>query len=885
MTSLRALIVEDSEDDAELLARELRRHGYEVDYERVHDADMLDAALRKGPWDIVFSDHSMPEFGSGAALQMVRSRDIDVPFLIVSGTMGEDVAVDAMRAGANDYFVKGKLARLPAVVDRELRQATAKFARRSLERTFQALRDVSSAIGRLPDPRDVALQATRHTRDLLRVEAAAVHTWDAEAGVLRPFAVDGLPPRGSFVIRPGEGAAGLAFERRDIVAIADVASAARPPQASGDVRSAIAAPLVVGTRTIGVIVALSKQPREFNDEDRQIMQLLAGELAPSFEAGRLFAEAERQRAEAEALAAAAQLVAAGAVARDTIRSILAALDRVVTISAAALFVPTAAGERFTLTHSVGAFKDPGERTFALGGSIVGRALRSGSVQIRARTEAPEESHVVLGASIDLAVPITRDQSVIGVLAISGDDGRFTARDVDLLQRFASLVAMALENARLQGESESRASELERQAHFDALTGLPNRTLFRERLRQLSADPSQPHGLLLIDIDHFKDTNDAFGAATADKLLREIAARLQAWLGGGTLLARIGGDEFAAVVPAKTEEDALASARSIQLGFERAIAIDDEQVPVRVSIGIARFPSDAADVEGLLSRVEVAVQIAKRGDGVASYSAAQDAYAPERLTLMSQLRRAVDRDELILHYQPIVDLRTGAVLRVEALVRWRHPDRGLLPPADVIPLAERSGQMKRLTRWVTGEALRQARRWRDSGLAMSVAVNLPMRTLHDGELPDLVRELLQRSEAQADWLTFEITENDVMADAGGAIRILHNLREMGIRFAIDDFGTGYSSLAYLQRLDVNSVKIDRSFVMAMDQESSATIVRATIDLAHALGLQVVAEGVETPEALTTLTALRCDFAQGFHFARPMPAADLLPWMDARTRSVA
>ena len=263
MIPLRAIIVEDSVDDAELLARELRRHGYEVAYERVHDADMLDAALRRGPWDIVFSDHSMPQFGSGAALQMVRSRDADVPFLIVSGTMGEDVAVDAMRAGANDYFIKGKLARLPAVVDRELRQAAAKIARRSLERTFQALRDVSSAIGRLPDPRDVALHATRHARDLLRVDAAAVHTWDPDAGVLRPFAVEGLQAVANFVIRPGEGAAGLAFERREVVAIADVGVMSRPRGANGDVNAAIAAPLVVGARTIGVIVALSKTPREF----------------------------------------------------------------------------------------------------------------------------------------------------------------------------------------------------------------------------------------------------------------------------------------------------------------------------------------------------------------------------------------------------------------------------------------------------------------------------------------------------------------------------------------------------------------------------------------------------------------------------------------------
>jgi diguanylate cyclase (GGDEF)-like protein len=875
-TPLRAIIVEDSADDAELLVRELTRHGYEVRYERVDDANSLDRALQHGPWDIVLSDHSMPAFGSGAALQMVRRRDPDVPFLIVSGTMGEDVAVDAMRAGANDYLVKGRLARLPAVVDRELRQASARAARRSLDKTFHALRDVSSAIGRLPDPRALAGLAARHVRELLRVDAAVFHAWDPDAGVLRQVAVDGFAEVPGFVVRPGEGVPGLAFERGILMVAEDEDLVGRPPGARPDVQSVIAAPLIVGARVIGVIVALSLEHRVFSDDDRELIQLLASDVAPSFEAGRLFAEAERHRAEAEALAEAARIVAAGAVARDALRSILTAVQRVVPSSAAGLFGPVDDGARFSLLATSGRFASAAGRSFDSGSSIVGRALRTGAIQIRAEGEPPEELQVLTGETVDVAVPIIPDRAPIAVLGVAaGANRRFRTRDIDLLRRFASLVAMALENARLQRESEGRAAELERLAHVDALTGLPNRALFQERVRDAIAGGGR-RAVLHLDIDHFKDVNHAFGAEAGDALLRGAAARLQEALGPHALVARLAGDEFAAMVDDEAD-DGERAARSAQLAFDRPIAIQDEQASLRVSVGVALHPRDGGDAETLLRHAEVALQAAKHGDGVAVYATERDEYSPERLALMTELRRAIDRDELTLHYQPVVDMRTRRVARVEALVRWQHPERGLLMPAAVIPLVERAGLMKRLTLWVVQEALRQAWRWHDDGIGIGVAVNLPMRTLHDADLPDLVRDLIARTHAEPGWLSFEITESDVMADAVGATRILARLREMGLRVSIDDFGTGYSSLAYLQQLDVHAVKIDRSFVMHSAEESSAAIVRATIELARALGLQVVAEGVEGTEAWDLLASLGCDMAQGYYIARPMRAADVSGWM--------
>ncbi len=883
-TPLRALIVEDSADDAELLARELRRSGYDVKYERVFDGDSLDDALSHGPWDIVFSDHSMPQFGSGAALQMVRGRDSDVPFVIVSGTMGEDVAVDAMRAGANDYLVKGRLARLPAVVDRELRQTAARAARRSLDRAFAALREVASAIGGLPEPRAVAELAARHAREFAHADGSAVYAWDASSQLLRALSIEGIPEgQRAHVLRSGEGAIGSAFVRHELVVVEDYArwpSAAAVSRAF--VKSAMAAPLLVGDRVIGGVVVISETQRTFSEEQRQLLTLLASEVAPTLEAGRLFDEAERHRIEAEALTEAARIVAAGALMHDGLASILAAAQRVVSTDAAGLFVPVKGG-RMELVAATGRFRNAQGRSFPTTSSIVGRALHSGDVQIRAEGEPPEEIQIALGGPIALAVPIVRNETTIGVLGLAADDRRFSAHDVDLLRRFASLVAMALENMRLQAESDARARDLERLAHFDTLTELPNRALFRDGLRDELARVVAAGGrlaVLYVDIDHFKDLNNSVGPRVGDAVLRAIGPRLREAVGEAPVIARVTGDEFAVLATVSDDEAARHLGRAAHEAFALPLRIDDQAIQTRVSVGLVTYPRDGDDADTLLRRAEVAVQIAKRGDGWAAYAREHDEYAPERLALMSELRRAIERDELVLHFQPIVDLATRGMRGVEALVRWQHPVRGLVPPMEFIPLAERAGLTKPLTVWVLREALRQVRRWSDDGLEMSVAVNLSMRTLHDPELPQLVHDLIQRAGVAPSLVGFEITETDIMADAEGAMRGLQALRELGVRLAIDDFGTGYSSLAYLHRLAVHAVKIDRSFVSHItNDENSAAIVRATADLGHALGLEVIAEGVEDALSWTRLRSISCDSAQGFHIGRPMKGVDMSPWIDA------
>jgi len=533
-----------------------------------------------------------------------------------------------------------------------------------------------------------------------------------------------------------------------------------------------------------------------------------------------------------------------------------------------------------LVAAVGSFRDAKGRTFSTTSSIVGRALRSSAVQIRAEGEAPEETQIALGGPIALAVPITRNETTIGVLGLAADE-RITARDVDLLRRFASLVAMALENMRLQAESDERAGDLERLAHFDTLTELPNRALFRDSVRDELARAGakgERLAVLYVDIDHFKDLNNSLGPRVGDAVLKAIGPRLRESIGDVALVARVSGDEFGVLASVASGDAALALARASHEAFAQPLRIDDQVLQTRVSVGVVTHPRDGDDADTLMRRAEVAVQIAKRGGGWAAYAQEHDEYAPERLALMSELRRAIAGDELLLHYQPIVHLATREMRGVEALIRWQHPKRGMVPPMEFIPLAERAGLTKPLTVWVLREALEQLRRWRDQGLELSVAVNLSTRTLHDPELPQLVHDLIERAGIPPALVAFEITETDVMADAETAMRGLQALRELGVKIAIDDFGTGYSSLAYLHRLAVHAVKIDRSFVSRITtDENSASIVRATADLGHALGLEVVAEGVEDELAWARVRSLSCDFAQGYHIGRPMPGADMPVWV--------
>lgn len=557
--ALSVLIVEDCEDDALLLLRCLRLAGFDPSYQRVETESAMAAALDAAPWDLVISDHNMPTFSAPHALRVLHSKGLDLPFIIVSGMIGEEAAVIAMKAGAQDYLVKGQLARLPAAIERELKDAEERRGRKSAERQIRFL-----------------------------------------------------------------------------------------------------------------------------------------------------------------------------------------------------------------------------------------------------------------------------------------------------------------------------------AYFDPLTSLPNRTNFCEQLKHLLSVPLQAGreiAILGVKLDSLGEINNTLGYATGELVLAELGARLRRATGTSQLLARTGGAEFAIVLPDVADADAAVSAAlQYQQAISGTVSIHDMEMEPATSIGIALFPRDGDEPELLLQRTNVALkQAAESWTRIALYDRAADPFQPKRLSLISELRRAIENGQLRLQYQPKVCLATRRLIGVEALVRWTHPKLGNLLPDQFIPLAEQTGLINPLTRWVLEEAMHQSHAWQGLGLHLNIAVNLSAKNLHTTELSDHLARLLSSSGLSAETLMFEVTESAVMSDESRAQDTLHRLHEQGVEIAIDDFGTGYSSFANLRRLPVSEIKIDKSFVMSMAHSSDdRIIVDSIIELGHKLGLHVVAEGVETLCAWHMLGDLRCDHAQGYYLSRPLAAVDVLAW---------
>jgi diguanylate cyclase (GGDEF)-like protein len=417
------------------------------------------------------------------------------------------------------------------------------------------------------------------------------------------------------------------------------------------------------------------------------------------------------------------------------------------------------------------------------------------------------------------------------------------------------------------------------ALLDALTGLPNRRLLSDRLERAAAASARTGvsvGLLLLDVDRFKEVNDTLGHPRGDKLLKQIAERLSGAVRDADTVARLGGDEFAILMPTVASlADAEAFGRRIGATFDEPFDLDGLVLHVDSSIGLALLPDHADDVTTLLQRADVAMYTAKAAHlGVATYSAAGDEHSPARLILLGDLRQAMDTDQLAMHYQPKVDLKTGEVVGLEALIRWFHPTRGLVPPNDFIPLAERTGLIQALTHRVLGMVVAQLAVWQRAGIELPVAVNLSARNLMEPDLDTTIEALLQACAVPARLLEIEITESAMIEDPARAELMMRKLTAVGLTVAVDDFGTGYTSMAQLETMPVRTLKIDRSFVQSIGEDpGNSVIAKAIIDLAHEFGLQAVAEGVEDRNVTRKLQELDCDVAQGFLWSRPIPAEDL------------
>ncbi len=436
-----------------------------------------------------------------------------------------------------------------------------------------------------------------------------------------------------------------------------------------------------------------------------------------------------------------------------------------------------------------------------------------------------------------------------------------------------------------------ALDRERQAMTDALTGLPNRERLAERaaeaFEQTGEEDDAGPALLLLDLDRFKEVNDTLGHHVGDRLLVLVGSRLTGAVREVDTVARLGGDEFAVLLPATGSAAAQQTAQRLLTELAVPIVLEGLLVDVRASVGVAVAPEHGADLDELLQHADVAMYLAKeQGGGVEQYDVRRDRNSTERLGMVGELRRALTGDELEVHYQPKADLRTGQVDGVEALVRWRHPERGLVPPDEFVPLAESCGLVELLTAKVLDAAVAQLAAWHAQGLQLTVAVNVSVRDLAGGLLVECVTASLQAHGVAACWLQLEVTEGSLFADSTGAATTLRELDALGVALSLDDFGTGYSSLGHLRRLPVQELKIDRSFVKRLGEDvRDRAIVRSVVDLAEGLGMRVVAEGVEDRATWRVLQDLGCDVAQGWYVCRPQPADVLTPWLHARDHAFA
>ena len=734
-------------------------------------------------------------------------------------------------------------------------------------------------------------------------KCARLFRLDAAAGVMKLEAGWNAPdPRldrfmeGSrqLRVRPGIGVIGSVWQSMRAEWLADAAAderiAALPLWREAGLRSALAFPVVSGGAAIGVVSISSPTMRPPDERLLQHAEIIGSQLGHFLQRRR--AEAERRAAERRQSVylryqekigrlgeSALGMRRAGELILDAAQAMLEGLG-----ADAVAYVEQASKERSVVVREVLGLPEEPSRAVAeyAEDDPIAAVLHRGTATIIERaSRAPLPFDWAASVSSAALVPVAGERSTRGALcAISRHASAFGADELRFIESAASVLSSGLQRI----DSEARLAYL---AQFDTLTGLPNRALLADRFAQMIVQArrhAKQLAVLFIDLDDFKLVNDALGHAAGDELLREVAGRLQRSVRGGDTVARISGDEFAAVLAdlARADHAALV-AQKILDALAVPIEIGGKEVFAAASIGIATFPADGDDAEALLGAADAAMYRAKEAhrNSYQFFTVEINERSQARARLSSELRRALERDEFRLFYQPKIDLRDGRTRGAEALLRWQHPERGLIAPAQFIPVLEETGLIVPVGQWAVRRACEDLKAWSASGVApISVAVNLSARQFRQPDLDVRIKSIIHAAGIEPALIELEITESQLMHDPEHAIRMLTNLRATGMSIAIDDFGTGYSSLAYLTRFPLAALKIDRSFVKdVLSDRADATIVRTIIDMAKQLGLKVVAEGVETTEQATFLREVGCEQAQGYLFAKPMPADELITFLRA------
>ena len=904
---MRILFIEDVEADAVLAARELKRSGMSVDSRRVEREDDLRRELGEFKPQVILSDFNMPQFDGMTALAIARESAPEVPFIFVSGTLGEEYAIRALRNGATDYVLKTNLVRLPPAVERALAEANARAQRRRGE---ELLALEHTVVLELADADSASAGLKAVIRSICETEGWDLGRYfrvDEKAGLLRfedawclpqPALEEFAEGSREMTFAPGVGLTGRVWQLGGPLWSTDTRSDPRVMQTDlsrkASIGGAFVIPVVSAGKTTGVIAFSSRETREPEERLLRSMHVIGSQL------GQFLARQEQQRHIARLNRIYAVLSGINSTIvrvrgrdelfREACRLAAGAggfrMAWIGVVNAEAGRVEPAAwsgvGEDYIKLMPLGLDEGDPEHY-----GLAGRAIRERKAMIV--QDMIKDPRISLGKAAaehgyrSLAVlPLVVSDEPVGVVALYADTpGFFDVEDeMQLLLELAGDISFALDHI----DKSERITYL---AYYDPLTGLANATLFRERLaRYLEAARAGGHKLALgiVDVDRFKSINDSLGRPAGDGLLKQIAGRMSKKAKDSGGIARIAADRFTVVLQGADREDDVArlTEQSLAEVFGTPFAVGSAELRVSAKVGLAMFPADGADADTLFKNAEAALKKAKEAnEPYVFHTQSLTERVAERLSLENRLRLALDKDQFVLHYQPRVETQTRRIVGMEALIRWNSPDRGLVPPLDFIPLLEETGLILEVGEWALNQAVRDYSHWLEQGLrAPRVAVNVSSIQLRKPNFVKIVENAISRS-AKPHGLDLEITESLLMEDIEANIGKLKALRDLGVSVAIDDFGTGYSSLGYLAKLPVQSLKIDRSFIITMLREpDTMTLVSTIISLARSLRLSVVAEGVDSEDQANYLRLTRCDEMQGYLISRPVPRESITAMLRAK-----
>jgi len=859
---LRILIAEDVPADAELELRELKRAGLRVVHRIVETEDAYREALRDFRPDVVLSDFSMPHFDGMLALSVTRELAPDVPFIFVSGTIGEEYAIRALKNGATDYVLKNNLVRLPAAVERALQDHAERAARRGAEEEVTRQRVFLRQVIDLDRNRIFAKD--REGRFTLVNQAMAEAYGSTVEGLIGKSNDD--------LVHDREQAERI--RKTDLEVMDNLREVFIPEQpivdAAGNVRwfQITKRPIVSADGKANMVLAVGTDITERKEADEKIKRLNRVYAVLSGINTLIVRVRDRQQLFNEACRIA---VEHGNFGLAWIGLFDPATLDVTPVASAGLGSDEMRQSKATARAGV-----------PQGQGVLGRAIRErkpmfdNDISVEASVGGKRRQEALrLGYCSLIVLPLFAEGAVAGILALFAKElNFFDEEEVKLLTELAGDISFALEH--IAGQE-----KLDYLSYYDPLTGLPNRTLFHDRVNQVLRAQRESGGkaaLLFLDLQRFGIVNDTYGRQTGDALLKLVAGRLESVLGSRDFLARIGADTFATVLRDVKQEADVAHTleQGILNSLRQPFKTGGVEIRLAAQAGIALFPGDGNDAETLFRNADAALNKAKdSGDVYLFYAPQMNARVAEQLKLENELRNAIVHEQYVLHYQPRFDLASGEIVGMEALIRWRHPERGLVPPGEFISLLEETGMILDVGRWALRRAALEHAAWCAKGrLPPRIAVNVSPAQLQRRDFVDHVKDALALVDRAAERVDIEITESILMEAIEGSIGKLKAIQDMGLNVAIDDFGTGYSSLSYLARLPINSLKIDRSFITQMPKgPEQMAIVSAVISLARALNLKVVAEGVETEEQANLLRLLRCDEAQGYLFGRPVPPEDL------------